>query len=255
MHVRFMVTMLAALLLAAGPALADEMVSLKAGYLLLSPEGKVAVDQLSLSDQIDLEKDLGFDDSEDYFAEAALQFGDFRLGLAYVPLEFSGQGTLNRSINFNGRTFDASVPTSSEVSIDLLDAGLTWYLVNVDDLPVRVQIGPEVSVKWLQAEATLKGEVGGTATTESESVDVPVPTVGARVRVGLADFISVSGRVGYLEYDGNSFLDADAQVEFSPLPLVGIFGGYRYLDLDVDDSGVFVDATFAGPYAGAFVRF
>ena len=55
--------------------------------------------------------------------------------------------------------------------------------------------------------------------------------------------------------DGNSFLDVDGQIEFSPIPLVGIFAGYRYLDLEVDESGVFIDATLDGPYAGALVRF
>ncbi|GAB4168478.1 MAG: hypothetical protein Tsb0017_27420 [Geothermobacteraceae bacterium] len=244
-----------ALLLAASPAVADEMVAVKAGYLMLSPEGKVAVDQLSINDQIDLETDLGFDDSENYFVEAAVQFGDFRFGLAYVPLEFEGTGVLTRSINFNGQTFDANAATTSDVTIDLLDAGLTWYLVNVDDLPVRVQVGPELSVKVVQAEATLRGEVGGLAATETESVDAPVPTIGARARIGFSDLLSVTGRVGYLEYDDNSLLDADAQVEFSPIPMVGIFGGYRYLDVDVDEQGVFIDATFSGPYAGAFVRF
>ncbi|NIQ09668.1 MAG: hypothetical protein GWO23_08290, partial [Gammaproteobacteria bacterium] len=53
----------------------------------------------------------------------------------------------------------------------------------------------------------------------------------------------------------NSYMDVDAQVEFSPLPLVGVYAGYRYLDIDVNESDVFIDATFSGPYAGAMVRF
>ena len=53
----------------------------------------------------------------------------------------------------------------------------------------------------------------------------------------------------------NRFFDRDGQLEFSPVPLVGIFGGYRYLDTKVDESDVFVDASFSGPYVGAFVRF
>jgi hypothetical protein len=93
------------------------------------------------------------------------------------------------------------------------------------------------------------------ANRETISGTAPVPTIGARARVGLGDFVAVIGRVGYLEVSGNSFLDADAQVEFSPLPFVGVFGGYRHLDLDIDENDIVIDATFAGPYAGAFVRF
>jgi hypothetical protein len=58
-----------------------------------------------------------------------------------------------------------------------------------------------------------------------------------------------------MEVNDNSFLDADAQLEFSPLPLVGVYGGYRYFDVQVDESDIFIDARFSGPYVGAFVRF
>jgi hypothetical protein len=58
-----------------------------------------------------------------------------------------------------------------------------------------------------------------------------------------------------MEYQDNSFFDVDAQVEFSPLPLVGLFAGYRYLDVDIDEDDVLIDASFKGPYAGALIRF
>jgi len=45
------------------------------------------------------------------------------------------------------------------------------------------------------------------------------------------------------------------QLEFSPLPLVGLYGGYRLLDLKVDESDVLLDASFSGPFVGALVRF
>ncbi|MDT8443168.1 MAG: hypothetical protein RQ722_02655 [Desulfuromonadales bacterium] len=90
---------------------------------------------------------------------------------------------------------------------------------------------------------------------EPESIGVPIPTLGARARISVADYLSVVGRVGYLEYDGNSFMDIDVQIEYSPIPMVGLFAGYRYLDIDVDENDVLIDAAFAGPYAGALVRF
>jgi len=257
----FCSAMLLALLtaLAADPALADETVSLKAGYLMLTPDGTFAVDSSTLlGTPIDLDIDLGFDDSKDYFVEGALQLGSFRLSASYAPIEFKGLGTLTRDITFNGQTFSGSAQTASDVKLDLLDVGLTWYLINMDDLPVRLQIGPELSVKYVQADLSVVGEssdVPGVVISEKESADAPIPTLGARARIGFSDFLAVAGRVGYLEYNDNRFIDADAQVEFSPIPLVGIFGGYRYLDIKFDESDVFIDATFSGPYAGAFVRF
>ena len=255
---RFFMITFALTALTCGPVQADEIVSLKAGYLMLSPEGSFAADGNVLSGtMIDLEKDLGFDDSESYFVEGALNFGAFRLAVSYLPLEFSGSGLLTRNIVFNDQTFEANAQTTSEVKIDIIDAGLTWNIINIDDLPTRIQIGPELSVKYVEADLTMTGveALSGISITETESAKVPIPTLGARARIGFSDFLALVGRVSYSEYQDNRFLDAEAQVEFSPTPLVGIFGGYRYFDINVDDSGVFVDATFSGPFAGAFIRF
>jgi outer membrane protein len=242
------------LIFQAGPVLADEIVSLKAGVLSLVPEGEFAVGGNSLpGTRIDLEDDLDFDDSEDLYVEAGLNFGPFHLAASYMPISFSGSGPLTRDILFNDRLYNVGVNVESDVDIDLYDIGLTWFLVNLDDAPVRLQIGPEICVKVIDADLSLKDRTNGIE--ESDSVTAPVPTVGLRARVGLGDWLSLTGRVGYLEYDDNSFTDADAQLEFSPIPFVGVFVGYRYFDLEVDESDVFIDATFDGPYGGVLVRF
>ena len=238
----------------ASPALADEIFSLKTGYLALNPSGDVAASADGLTGTVlDVDDDLGIDDSEDIFFEAALQLGSFRLFAAYLPLSFSGDSVLTRDINFNGETFFQSSRVESEVDIDIYEAGLAWYMINIDDAPVRFQFGPEIAVKYVDASVELRDN--DYVLSETDSFGIPVPTLGARARVGLADYLGVVGRVGYAKYDGNSFLDFDGQVELSPIPLVGIFAGYRYLSIDVDDNDVIVDATFSGPYAGALVRF
>ena len=240
--------------LLASPAFADELFSFKTGYLALSPSGDVAVSGGGLTGTVvDVEDDLAVEDSEDYFAEAALQLGAFRLFAAYLPISFSGDNVLTQNVNFNGETFVQGSRVESDVNIDIYEAGLAWFLVNIDDLPVRIQFGPEMAVKYIDARVELQENLSGM--NESESVGVPVPTLGARARVSIADYLSVVGRVGYLKYSGSSFMDVDAQVELSPIPLVGLFAGYRYLDIDVDDNDVLINATFAGPYAGALVRF
>jgi outer membrane protein len=234
-------------------AAADEILSLKLGYLNLTPSGQFASREGVVNTTIDLENDFGIEDEADLMAEAALQLGAFRLSAGYLPLKFSGSSTLGRSITFNNRTFNVNEQATGEIDVKLYDLGLTWHLVNVDDLPVRVQLGPELAVKIVDGEASVTSQLTGLS--ESVSGTAPVPTIGLRARVGLGDMLGLIGRVGYVQYQDNSFLDADAQVEFSPIPLVGVFLGYRYLDLEVDEGDLFVDATFDGPYAGALVRF
>ncbi|MBE0597212.1 MAG: hypothetical protein IH614_08085 [Desulfuromonadales bacterium] len=248
-------TLCLTMLLAALPlgALADEIFSLKVGYLSLEPKGSFASRESGFDTRIDFDDDINFGKSEEVMAEAALLLGSFRLSLGYLPLNFTGTSTLNQTLIFNGQPFSATDTVNGELDVDLWDLGLTWYLLNFDDLPVRLQLGPELSVKVLDGDITLQNRTTGLR--ESVSGTVPVPTIGARARLGLGDFVAVIGRVGYVEYSDNSFLDADAQIEFSPIPLLGLFGGYRYLDIEVDEDDLFIDARFSGPYAGAFLRF
>ena len=240
--------------LTVSPVSADELFSFKAGYLKLSPDGDFAVSAGGLEGtKVDMDDDLGFDDSEDFILDAALQVGPLRLLGGYLPIEFSGDGTLTEDIAFNGEVFPAGTDVKSDVDIDIYEAALAWHLINFDDLPTRVQLGPELSVKYIDASLDMKDRTSGLKV--SESISVPVPTIGLRGRVAMADFFGLVARAGYLEYDGNSFLDLDAQVEFSPIPLVGLYAGYRYLDIDVEEDDVIIDASFDGPYVGALVRF
>jgi len=228
---------------------ADEAISIKVGYASLAAKGDLAVTALGVPGTKLTDSNLGFGRSNNVTAEAALQLGDSRLTLSYLPLKFSGTSTLATPVNFNGVNFSGSV--SSELKADMVDLGYTYYLVNMDDLPSRLQFGIEASVKYIQANTQLST----LGTTQTASANIPLPTIGLRGRVALADFIGVTGRVGYMGYNGNTFTDLDAQVEFSPLPTLGIYAGYRYIDVKIDTSGILLNSSFAGPYAGAFVRF
>lgn len=236
-----------------GTAWADELLSVKLGYQLLSPGGSVAGLMNGVGQKLDVDRDLNLDDSENVTAEAVLQWGDARLSLNYLPIEFSGTGTLSVAGTFNGQAFSVNDTVKSDISIDLYDVGLTYYLVNMDDLPTSFQLGFELAVKVADAEVTFRDITQNFV--ETESVTAPIPTVGARARIALADFLGLTGRIGYLEYDGNHFIDAEAQIEFSPVPTMGIYGGYRYFDLEIDEDDLYVETDFSGPFAGAFIRF
>lgn len=232
---------------------ADEVVSLKVGYLLLSPEGEIAAEVNGIGTKVDLDSDLGLDDSSGLIAEAALALGDVKLTVGYLPLSFEGDSFLSRNITFDGTNYTVGTPVQSSLDLDIIDVGLTWYVVNIDDAPTRFQLGLELAVKVTDATASIAETLTNTTATASETL--PIPTIGLRARVAISDFVGISGRVGYLEYDGNHFTDADVQVEFSPVPLVGLFVGYRYIDLSIDESDVFVDTQLSGFYGGAMIRF
>ncbi len=230
---------------------ADETISIKAGYMMLTPSGQFAATVNNIGTRIDLEQDLNFDNSQELIGEVAISLGDSMISVAYIPIDFSGSGILTRNINFNGQNFALGTTVTSSFKADIIDAGYTYYLVNMDDLPSRFQLGIEAAVKTVNAKTSMVSAAANT----SKNVTIPIPTMGLRGRVALADFIGLSGRVGYLGYSGNRFLDADVQIEFSPLPTIGIYAGYRHLHLEIDSNGVFANTTMQGPYAGAFFRF
>ena len=240
-------------LLCSGNLYADELLSIKAGYQLLSPEGTIAGTINNVGGKVDIKDDLDLDDSEDFSGEIALSWGNSRLSLNYLPLDFSGTGTLSETIVLNGTEFSAATEVKSSLTLDLYDIGYTYYLLNFDDLPTRFQLGLEVAVKIADADFSIKESTTGES--ESESVLAPIPTAGMRARIAIADYLGITGRVGYMEYSDNHFLDAEAQVEFSPVPMVGIYAGYRYFDLTIDEDELYVDAKITGPFAGVMVRF
>lgn len=234
-------------------AQADEAVSLKVGYLLLTPSGEIAVKDNGIGTKVDLESDLGLDDSGGITAEAALALGDIKVTVGYLPLAFEGDSVLTRSVLYNGTYYSSGSPVQSSLDLDIIDTGLTWFFINLDDVPTRFQLGLELAAKITAAETSLTDKSSGL--TESASETLAIPTIGLRARVAFSDFVGIAGRVGYLEYSDNHFLDGDVQIEFSPLPMVGLYAGYRYIDLAIDESDVFVDTDFSGFYGGAFVRF
>ncbi len=239
------------LIIFSSPLHDDELVSVKIGAIILSPSGDVLAKENGVGTTISMENDLDLDSNIGITAEAALSINDFRLSVGYLPLAFEGNSYLSSDIIFDGTTYLTGDLVNSNVDLDILDVGLTWFLLNFDDIPTRVQLGLEVAVKIVDSQTEIRDDL----IRESVSGTLPIPTVGGRARVALSDFIGVNGRVGYMAYSGNKFLDADVQVEFSPIPLVGIYAGYRFLDIAIDDPDLYLDSDFSGFYGGALVRF
>ncbi len=248
---KMMTAMAAGCFAFAGFAQADETVSIKLGYMLLSPSGQFTSTVNNIGTRIDMQNDINFDNSKQPTGEVSINMGDSLFTLGFVPMSFTANGTLARPISFGGLNYIPGTTVQSEFKADLIDFGYTYYLINMDDMPSRFQLGIETSIKTIIAKTSMTS-AGQTA---NKNFTLPIPTLGLRGRVALADFIGVTGRVGYLGYAGNSFLDADAQIEFSPVPTLGIYAGYRQMALKVDSNGAFADITFKGPYAGGFFRF
>ena len=239
-------------------ASADEMIGVKAGFITLDAGGDISVSATGIGGTfVDVDTVLNLERENTGIGEIYLQLGDFRASASYLPLKFTGNSVLSTPVTFNGIIFPVTTPVESKLDADIVDLGLTYFLLNFDDLPSRLQIGIEAAVKIVVAEASMQSTIPPPAPpiSASASQTVPIPTIGLRGRVALADLIGLTGRIGGLAYKESHIVDGEIQVEFSPIPLLGVFAGYRYIKLKVDESGVFVDTHFQGPMVGAFARF
>ena len=251
MKLKMLAPMLTALLAFSAPAHADETVAIKAGVMLLSASGQFGATVNNVGTNINTDSDLNLGNSIQPTGEITLSLGDSLLSFGFIPFSFSGSNTLTRNINYNGQTYNAGQAVQSELKADIFDLSYAYYLINMDDLPSRLQIAFETSVKTINFKTSLTSA----GVTTNKSSTIPIPTVGLRGRVALADFIGLTGRVGYLGYSGNSFTDFDTQIEFSPLPTLGIYAGYRFLKVKLDNNALTANTTLKGPYIGAFFRF
>jgi len=259
-------TLLAALLCLAVPGLAtaDEMVGARVEYWSMDLTGDLGVSSgsfnLPTSSLTDSTNGLGLDSDNPVGASAWLNLGPFFAFGRYTPIDIAGTGSTTADITLNDQTLTGKIALDSSLKFNMWDAGIGLNVLNLDDLPVRVQVGLLAQVK-----AFLNGsiDVTGTETTtgtnatasDSKSFTFGIPMLGGHIKLGLADFLSVGVQGAGVVYNGDHLYDVDARVELSPIPFVGISGGYRYMDLSVDESDVVLNATFKGPFIEAFIRF
>jgi len=260
-------TLLAALFCLMVPALtcADEIVGARVEYWSMGLSGDSSVSSgdftlptLSLTDSTD---GLGLDSDNPVGGSAWLNLGPFFLFGRYTPIDIAGQGSTTSEITLGGETLTGTIDLDSSLTFNMFDAGLGLNLLNLDDLPIRVQVGLLVEVKLLDGTlevtgtGTPKGSSATGTTTDTQDFTLPIPMAGGHVKLGLADFLAIDLRGAAIGYSGNHLYDAEARVELSPIPFAGISGGYRIMDLAIDESDVNLNATFDGPFVEAFIRF
>ncbi len=186
--------------------------------------------------------------------KAYLELGDHLFSLEYTPLSYSGSGLLGNVV-YRGRTFDVAQPAESGLRLNMTDLRYTYWLVN-SSLGAFAKVGVTAALKSLDFAGFVDGTTTlGVAAREEASKTVTIPMVGLRAEVGLGDFAKVALSGIGVGYSGNSFIDAMAAVEISPLPFVGVALGYRLVSVKLDTDEAVLNATASGPFVGFFANF
>ncbi len=244
---------LLAALLAPNLAAADALgVWVGADYWKYDIGGTVRYKSNNSSDDIDANRDLGYDDSS--LTSFYVTFDHFvpmlpNVRIRRTNIDDDANGRLTRSVTYGGITFNVNEAVSSRVQLDQTDVTLYYRIL---DNVVSLDLG--LNAKYLDIEATVSGAVSG---TESATVSGWVPMIYAGVGADLPfTGLSATADVSAIGYQNNRFYDFNARVSYDTPWYVGVSAGYRKLKLNLDDfDGSYADIEFDGPYAGAYLHF
>jgi outer membrane protein len=202
--------------------------------------------------RFDFEDDLGVGDENIPFGEAFLRFGKTTIRVGYTQFSFDGNKELTRTIVFNGTPFLVSDNVISALDLKMLDGEVQYDFLRPDVGVAGFNLGLLLKVKYVDGEVELRSST----TTETEDFKAPIPMVGIAAGIGfLKDMVRVDARASGIAYSGNHLYEVDAYASLAPLPFVRIQGGYRYIDLKIDESDVLASFKLSGPYLGAQLSF
>jgi hypothetical protein len=221
-----------------------------------APEGVISSEGLGVpGTDIDFVSDLGF---------LTTRFSEIRMVLRparkhkfradYVPVKYTADATLQRTIVFNGIAYTVGIPLSSELKWE------TWNLFYEYDFVYRDRgfAGLLVGAKYTTVEATISSPIE----TGFSRARGPIPAVGGIGRVYVMPNISITGQVTFFDMPDNvsdrfkgDLYDVDVYGTLNFTNNVGVQAGYRSVDVeylaDRDAGKIKVD----GWYVGGVVRF
>jgi outer membrane protein len=247
-------TVAAGVLLLAGSAFAAPgfEVGVRGAYWFPELTGDAQTDTIG-DTRFDFKDTIGVKDENIPFGEAFLRFGNTTLRVGYTQLTFDGNKTISDNVTFNGTTYFAGENVNSSLDMKMLDGELQFDFLRPDVGVAGFNLGLLLKVKYVDGQVELRSVSQGATVKDFKA---PIPMVGAAAGVGfLKDMVRVDARAAGIAYSGNHLYDADAYASFAPLPFVRIQGGYRHIDLKIDEDGTLASFKLSGPYIGAQLSF
>ena len=241
------------LFLMAMPALAVDL-GVRGYYWLPDLDGNVTYDgDVADATELDLGDDLGMERESYPMIEIFAGLGDHHLSFTYYKASYSGDETLDATIEFGDEVFTAGEDIESELEFTVMDFAYQWDAINLENILAGGSLGLVGKVKYLDITASVEGD-----TVDKEEVDigVPIPMVGLNLHVGiLANILEARLQVTGMGYSGNSVVEFLGDVSYTPFPFMDIHAGYRSFSVGVDVEDVEAELVTAGPYVALTIGF
>ena len=203
--------------------------------------------------RFDFKDTLGVNDENVPFGEAFLRLGSTTIRVGYTQLSFDGDKELTQTVVFNGTTYSVNDNVISSLDLKMIDGEVQYDFLRPDVGVAGFNLGLLLKVKYVDGEVELRSVSQGAVLKDFKA---PIPMIGVAAGVGfLGNMLRVDARAAGIAYSGNHLYEADAHASFAPLPFVRIQGGYRYIDLKIDEDGTLASFKLSGPYVGAQLSF
>ena len=195
--------------------------------------------------------------------EGQFRFSDRnRLLFNYFSYDKDQSTTLGSDLSYDDVTLPAGSFAKIDTKFELASLVYDFAVVETDKVSLGLQIGAE----YAKLESTLSAEAGELEYRTSASEDGFAPVVGARFSAAPGEKWRVVLQAQYLDTEWGDLGDykgdlsrANALVEYRITPAFGVFAGYDWFKLDVEQSGsegvVGLDQRFKGPMAGVTLAF
>jgi hypothetical protein len=228
-----------------------------------SPAPELALSTGSLASlgigQVDFVQEFGIEKQRFTEYNVTSKAGNHKVHFASIPIRYSKDAAINRTIQFGGLTVPVSAAASTTVDWRLRRYGYEWDFVAAD----RGYLGLLTEVKDNRFSASISAGPYG---SESTDVHVWVPTVGLGARVYPHRLISVTGEFGVevtrfkgfdrlkTDWDGH-FVDFDVFGTVNLGRNVALQTGYRSLRVDYTSDSDTANLRMKGMYWGGNLRF
>lgn len=228
-----------------------------ADYWFAQLDGEVVEHDLP-GGTIDVDDTLDLEDEDIVNLHATAQLGNFTIDASYFDVDYDGNNQLIQTIEFAGEQFTIGTELDSDLELQFASGKLGFGLIELGP----VVIGALAGVDYFNLDGELTSSTP--PVTATEQLEAPFPIVGAVATLNqpLGDHLSVfaSAELSGIYVDAfdirGGFLDLAGQVGVQ-LSVVRIGGGYRLLDVDIDDTdeNFTWDLSLGGPFVFAEIAF
>jgi hypothetical protein len=202
---------------------------------------------------VNLEDDLGFDNSDTVFRlDAYWRFAEHhRIDLSAFDLSRDAVKVIDRDITIGDTTYEINTQLEAKLDLGIYKAAYTWMFMTDD----RDFLGLSAGLYIADIGTSFVGPLG--ANRESNDITAPLPVIGLRGAYHFAERWSVRGsaeifRFEYDAFDG-SLYDVFGGIDYSMTEMISLGLGFNAVrfDLGFDDSKLTGDLDWA--YAGAML--